>query len=45
MINWKNFRKKKLFDNNTIENSWFLTGKKDIELNIIDFDIMEEDEL
>lgn len=45
MIDWGKFRNKKLFDNNAIENSWFLTGKKEVELNVIDFDIMEEDEL
>lgn len=45
MINWNKFRKKKLFDNNSIENSWLLTGKKEIELNDIDYELMEEDEL
>lgn len=44
MINWNKFRKKKLY-NNSIESSWLLTGKKEVELNDIDYELMEEDEL
>lgn len=45
MINWNKFRKKKLFNNNNFGNSWLLTGKKEVELNDIDYELMEEDEL
>lgn len=44
MISWNKFRKKKLY-NNSIDDSWLLTGKKKTELTDIDYELMEEDEL
>ena len=45
MVNWSKFRKKKIYDNHSIDNSWLLTGKKKCELTDIDYELMEEDEL
>lgn len=45
MISWNKFRKKKLYNNNSIDSSWLLTGKKKPELTDIDYELMEEDEL
>ena len=44
MLNWNKFKKEKDQKNKqSIDESWFLTGKKKCELNDIDFEIMEEE--
>lgn len=41
MFSWEKFKDKK--KKQSIDDSWFLTGKKKCELNDIDFEIMEEE--
>ena len=44
MFSWEKFKDKKdKKKKQSIDDSWFLTGKKKCELNDIDFEIMEEE--
>lgn len=44
MVDWNKFKKKKdVKSKQPIDESWFLTGKKECKLNDIDFEIMEEE--
>lgn len=45
MFNWAKPKKKNGTANDEFKTSWFLSGKKEVELNDIDFELMEEDEL